>query len=290
MSKGNHSKQAGGGTWRVVFIVSLIVLIASLAALGAIAFSYFQGQAKYEEVAASADFDTDDVEQKELAEVSVDWNALLAANSDTVAWLYIPNSNINYPVVRADDNEYYLTHDFDGEAGWLANYGAVFMDYRNNPDWSDQSYFIYGHHMNDGSMFADLAGMTGQDRFDECRTVYLLTPTGNFRLRTFAMDHVSNDEAIVQSSFESPEAMAAYVQDKIDQSVVDPGAIPAASEMGKIVALATCDNLYSDGRYILFAYVEQTSAEGLTGELGIDAADGQANGFVNELQVGEQEG
>ena len=199
----------------------------------------------------------------------------------------MPKTAINYPVVRGEDNEYYLTHDFDGEAGWLANYGAIFMDYRNKPDWSDQSYFIYGHHMNDGSMFSDIAGMTDQARFDECRVIYLLTPTGNFKLRTYALLHVPGDDKIVMTNFGSPEEMMAYIQDKIDQSVVNPGTIPEASQIKKSIALATCDNLYTDGRYLLFAYVEETSAEGLVGELGISTQGGEAEGFVNDLKMEE---
>lgn len=283
-----EKKRKGGRGWRAVFVIALIVLIASLATLGVIAFSYLQGQWKYGKVADDAGFDPNDATTS-ISEVSVDWEALLEVNGDTVAWLYVPNTSINYPVVRAEDNDYYLTHDFDGSQGWLANYGAIFMDYRNKPDWSDQSYFIYGHHMNDGSMFSDVAGMTDQARFDECRTLYLLTPTGNFKLRTFAMLHVSADDKIVQTGFESAEDMAEYVQDKIDQSVVDPGSIPDAAKIEKTVALATCDNLYTDGRYILYAYVEETTAEGLTGVLGISTEDGQANGFVNDLMMEGQE-
>lgn len=286
-ASGEHVGKSGkGGVWRVVFVVALIVFIASLIALGAIAYSYFEGQMKYGKVADDAGFDPADVEG--LSEVNVDWDALLAVNGDTVAWLYVPNTNINYPVVRGSDNEYYLTHDFDGAQGWLANYGAVFMDYRNEPDWSDQSYFIYGHHMNDGSMFADVAGMTSQARFDECRTLYVLSPSGNFKLRTFAMVHVPADDPLVQMRHDSPEDMASYVQDKIDRSVVNPGDVPEASEILQTFALSTCDNLYSDGRYVLFAYIEEMSAEGLSGSLGIEASDGKPNGFVNDLAQDDQ--
>lgn len=287
LANGEHvSKSGKGGAWRVVFVISLIVFVAALIALGAIAYSYFEGQMKYGKVADDAGFDPADVEG--LSEASIDWDALLAVNGDTVAWLYVPNTNINYPVVRGSDNEYYLTHDFDGAQGWLANYGAVFMDYRNAPDWSDQSYFLYGHHMNDGSMFADVAGLMSQERFDECRILYLLTPSGNFKLRTFAMVHVPADDPLVQMGYDSPEDMASYVQDKIDRSVVNPGDVPEASKIMKTFALSTCDNLYSDGRYVLYAYIEETSATGLSGNLGIEVEGGQASGFVNDLALDDQ--
>lgn len=285
---GREQTKKGGTVWRVVFVIALIVFVCSIAALGVLGFSYLQGQMKYNDVAKDSGFDAGDIVSTELAEVKVDWDALLAVNPDTVAWLYIPNTNINYPVVRGDDNDYYLTHSFDGDAGWLANYGTVFMDYRNKPDWSDEAYFIYGHHMNDGSMFTDLVGFTDQARFDECRTLYLLTPNGNFKLRSFAMLHLEVETGSVQTNFETPADMQAYVQDKIAQSVVNPGDIPAAADIKKVFALFTCDNISIDGRYTLYAYVEETSAEGLTGNLGLEQSGGQTTGFVNDLMMGEE--
>lgn len=284
----NGQVKKGGGVWRVVFVIALIVFLVSVISLGVMAFSYLQGQMKYNDTAKDSGLDTDDIASAELAEVSVDWDALLAVNSDTVAWLYVPNTNINYPVVRGDDNEYYLTHSFDGDEGWLANYGSIFLDYQNKPDWSDQSNFIYGHHMNDGSMFTDLVNMTDQKRFDECRTLYLLTPQGNFKLRSFAMLHLEVDEDIVQMNFATPEDMKAYVQDKIDKSVVNPGNIPAVADITKTFALFTCDNVSLDGRYILYAYVEETSAEGLSGNLGLQQSDGKTIGFANDLMMEDE--
>ena len=219
--------------------------------LGAIAFSYNQGQQKYAELAELAR-----AQDGQPSGSDIDWDSLKAINPDIVAWLSIPGTNVNYPVVRGADNEYYLTHDFSGEEGWLAQYGAVFMDYRNDPDWNDESYFIYGHHMNDGSMFAGIAEMAQQARFDACRTVMLFSPGKSFRLRSFSLVHCAESDPIVETGFATAADMAAYVQDKIDQSVVDVGEIPAASAITKSFAFATCDNV-STGRYVLYAYVEE---------------------------------
>lgn len=279
--------------WRTVFIVALIVFVVSLAALGVIGYSYLQGQQKYGGVAETAnvsDLDSTLTSQVAVTEiddvVKVDWDALLAVNPDTVAWVYVPGTVISYPVVKGEDNERYLTYDFDGAAGWLANYGAIFMDYRNNPDWSDQLYFIYGHHMNDGSMFADLVKLEDQARFDASRTVYILSPKGNFRLRTFAINHVPADAEIVQSKFASSEAMQEYIEEKIASSIASAQDLPDVSKMNKVFALATCDAT-SWGREILYAYVEDTSVEGLSGEIGIKTSDGNASGFVEELDAKE---
>lgn len=271
--------------WLVVFIIALVVLVASLVALGVIAFSYMQGQQKYAQIADTADVDASGFsENADIRTLTVDWDALRKANPDTVAWVYVPGTVINYPIVQGKDNEHYLYYDFDGDAGWLADYGAVFLDYQNKPNWTDPSYFIYGHHMNDGSMFADIANMQDQERFDKSRIVYLLTPKGNFRLRSFSLVHCSADEPIVMTSFSDKKEMTSYIQDKIDRSIVKTGTIPKAKDITKSFAFATCDN-YSSGRYVLFTYVLDTSVSDLAGEVGIKEGDDGASSFVDDLET-----
>ena len=282
--------------WTIVFVVALCVFIVSVGALGTIGFSYFQGQQKYGDIATHAEVSalTDDTGEPDSAtswdkleeSVHVDWDALRKANPDTVAWLHVPKTVISYPVVQGDDNEYYLTRDFDGEAGWLANYGAIFMDYQNKPDWSDQSYFIYGHHMNDGSMFADLVGLEDQARFDECRTIYLLSPKGNMRLRTFALVHCAPEEEIVYTKFKDAKEMQEYIQDKIDRSLVHPSDVPSAKSIKKLFAFATCDNV-SWGRYVLYAYVVNASDDSLKGEVGIGGSNEGSKEFVDQIEEKE---
>ncbi|MBQ9001059.1 MAG: class B sortase [Eggerthellaceae bacterium] len=249
--------------WSTVLAISVAVLVASLVMLGVIGFSYMQGQTKNARMAEHANLVAIEKEFKE-ENFRIDWDALRAVNPDTVGWLYVPGTSINYPVVRGVDNDYYLTHDFTREQGWLAQFGSIFLDWRNNPNWTDQAYFIYGHHMNDGSMFADIARLSDQSRFDASRTVYLLSPNGNFKLRSFALIHCASDDPLVQISFSSAGDFASYVQDKMNRSIVYAGGVPSAADIHKSFAFATCDN-YSSGRYVLYAYVEQ--------ELGFKAND-----------------
>ena len=287
-NNGQHAIKKGrksGGPWRVVFILSLIVLTVCLCALALIGLSYCQGQQKYDSLAKTTGI-SDISEDADIRELKVDWDALKASNPDIVGWVYIPNTVINDPIVQASDNDYYLGHDFDGDEGWLAEFGTIFLDYRNASDWSDASNFVYGHHLNDGSMFASIGEMDSQKRFEECRTVFLLTPQGNYKLRAYSLIHCPGTEAIVETEFESPEAMASYVQDMINHSEFDPGNIPAAKEIKKSFAFATCDNTYqSIGRYVLFCYVVDKNAEDLSGNVGISANEsGEAGGFVNDLE------
>lgn len=270
-----------GGPWRVVFWIALVVLVASLVALGAIAFSYWQGQHVYDEVAEQGFSAPEDIEGTSLADLVVDWDALRAVNPDTVGWIYIPGSEVNYPIVHTTDNEYYLTHDFQGTEGWLAKHGAIFLAAENKGDFTDPNNLVYGHNMRDGSMFATITGMTDQARFDELRDVYILTPQGNYKLQTFSLVHCAADDPLAQMTFASEDERVSYVQDKIDRSVVGASGIPAAADMKKTFAFSTCDSLPSDGRYVLFAYVADSTVAA-SDDAGAGAADPDAVGAVDE--------
>lgn len=273
-------KSKKGGPWRVVFWIALIVLVASLAVLGALLFSYWQGQNTYDKIADQAFEAPQDVEGAALEDLQVDWDALRAVNPDVVGWIYIPGTIVNYPIVHTDNDERYLTYDFNGEQGWGATFGTIFLQAANAGDFSDVNNIVYGHHLNNGSMFACLADMQDDAGFNAHRTVYLLTPQGNYKLRTFSMVHCAADDPLAQASFADGAEQTAYVQDKIDRSVAKPdGELPAADEMDHTFAFVTCDNLPSDGRYVLFSYVEDST---VAGEHAAGAAQGGAGDQATE--------
>ena len=258
------------GPWNVVFVISLVVFVISVCGLGVIGFSYFQGQQKYGHVVDTASFDTDAVsEDGDIAALSVDWDALRAVNPDTVGWVYVPNSRINYPIVQGPDNSYYLNHDFDGATGWLAEFGSVFLDASNNPNWTDVGNFVYGHHLNDGSMFADIGTIGDASRLAELRHVYVLTPGGNFKLDAFSLVHCAAVEEIVKTQFASEEEYRSYIQSMCDRSEFPIENAQPVDRINRFIAFATCDNTYeSAGRNILFCAVVDTNVD-LTGSIGV---------------------
>lgn len=296
-----------GRVWRIVFWVALVVFIVAVVALGAIFFSYWQGQQTYKEIervgltVADLDVALDGAEPADALTsdaLDVDWEALRAINPDIVAWIYVPGTVINYPIVQGDDDEYYLHHDFKGEGGWIAQFGTVFLSADNDPGFRDRNNIIYGHHMNDGSMFAAFSTFGNAAEFNSHRNVYLLTPQANYLLRTFAIDHVAADDPLAQVIFETDKDFASYVQDKMDRSVVSvPSDAPAANDIPKTFAFATCDNLASDGRWVLFAYVYQevrfdgttpAAQDGSDKSPAADEAEGEAAG--DEGAPAENEG
>ncbi len=280
-SKNSGSRRSRKNPWRVVFVVSLVVLIAALIGLGAIAFQYISQQRAYDDLEQYASLS--DSENMTLADLTVDWDALRAVNPDIVAWIYVPDSPINYPVVQGDDNEEYLHKAFDGSTGWLASAGTIFLDSTNSSDFSDRNSALYGHHMNDGSMFASLSDWQNNDEFNAHRDIYVLTPQGNYRLKTFALVKTTGDDALVQTTFSSDESYQSYIQDKLDRSVTtQQGEVLSAADIRQSMLFSTCEYSQADGRVVLFAAVVETTvandpyiASSAQGTTGISANESQ---------------
>ena len=85
-------------------------------------------------------------------------------HSDSVAWLYIPGTNIDYPVMQSGDNDYYTRRAADGSYLYA---GSLFMDYRCSSDFSDFNSVIYGHNMGNGTMFARYSELRKRGIFHE---------------------------------------------------------------------------------------------------------------------------
>ena len=119
----------------------------------------------------------------EFAPLSVDFEILQKENPDIIAWIYCEDTPVNYPIVQADDNDYYLRRLLDGT--WNVA-GTLFMDYRNADDFSDWHTVIYGHNMKNDSMFGTLPEYRSQEYYEQHPAWYLLTPTQNYKIELCA--------------------------------------------------------------------------------------------------------
>ena len=280
-----HARQAGRRKlWTGVLIAAIVVFVAAACALGAVFFTYWQGQKSYDSLAESSfmpDSDVSDVEGSALSGLVVDWDALRAINPDVVAWVYIPGTNVNYPVVKApaDNPDKYLTTDFEGNVGgrWMPTYGTPYLLSSNASDFSDKNNIVQGHHLQNGEMFAALADFADSAQFNAHRNVYLLTPKGNYRLCSISLVHCEGSEPIAQTQFASDADFTAYVQDKIDRSVVSANpAAPSAQDVSQLFMFSTCDS-NSDARYVLYCAPGEFAVAGSGSSTLLGAAAGQTN-------------
>ena len=114
----------------------------------------------------------------------VDFAGLRRTAPEAVAWLTVPETGIDYPVVQWTDNQYYLKHTVRHEG---SRYGAIFMDYRNSGDFSDFYTVIYGHNMRSGKMFGTLRRFRDPEFFGRVTTGTLRTPGKTYLLQFFSL-------------------------------------------------------------------------------------------------------
>ena len=119
-------------------------------------------------------------------------HSLNDAYPDAIGWLYIPNTNISYPVTQGRDNEYYLTHAYDGSS---LKTGTIFLDYRCENRFMNPVNILYGHSMKNGTMFAGVLKFADSSYFDSHRYGWLSTPETVYRIDFFSCAKTdSNDE------------------------------------------------------------------------------------------------
>ena len=181
---------------------------------------------------------------------SVDFTKLLQKNNETVAWLIVNNTNINYPIVQTNNNDFYLNHSFDrtyNGGGWL------FMDYRNNPTSFDTNTIIYGHSLLTKTMFGSLLNA----RYDwwytnkENQVIKLSTPSENTLWQIFSIYKVIPENYYINNTFNSEEEIQKFFDKLLERSVYDFNVDLIPSD--KILTLSTCNTASGDERLVVHA-------------------------------------
>lgn len=146
----------------------------------------------------------------EIPNYSIELDAMKNQNKDTVGWIILPNSKINYPIVKSKDNTEYLTTTFEGQT---ASSGAIFMDMLCESDFSSENTIIYGHNMKNGSMFRALNNLTDKEYFWRHHIFCIDTGNGfeNYEIIS-CYETVETDLSSWQISFESKETYGEWLE------------------------------------------------------------------------------
>lgn len=155
----------------------------------------------------TAETETAAEEQKEV--IPVKFEELQAVNPDVYAWITVPGTDIDYPILQhASDNSYYLMHNIDGSYGYP---GCIYTENMNSKDFTDNNTVIYGHNMKNGSMFAQLHKFEDPDFFDANREVLIYLPGEVLHYTIFAT-HIYDDRHLLYSfDFTDPEVYQKYL-------------------------------------------------------------------------------
>lgn len=145
-----------------------------------------------------------------LANYEQVFDSLLKMNKDTVGWIYVKNTKINYPVVQGTRNNYYLWRDFNKKRN---NYGWIFMDYRNNPNNLDQNTIIYGHNVKEGIMFGTMRTMMNPSWYNnrDNRLITFNTINKKMQWLMFSTYRISATEDYLKTNFDSEEEFMNFI-------------------------------------------------------------------------------
>ena len=173
---------------------------------------------------------------------------LLERNEETVGWITITNTPINYPLVQHTDNQYYLNHNSVNEP---SAYGGIYVDYRNDKGLIDRNTLIYGHNMNNGTMFHELVKYKERDFFEQHPYMYVSNLYETFTYEIFSVYVVDADVETVEVTYESDEAFLNYIQSCQARSIW-PKSIDL-EPTDQIITLVTCSYETDNARTLIQA-------------------------------------
>ncbi len=162
---------------------------------------------------------------------------MLNQNPDTIGYISIPNTLVQYPVVQTVDNDYYMGKDFYRNS---SDSGAIFMDFRNNirDIESPNNFILYGHHMKDDSMFATLTYYYSNQFFQSNPVIEFNTIYGNYKWEVFSAYATDVDFYYIETYFETPADYEAFLLECKDKSKHKNDVMPTSDDT--ILTLSTC--------------------------------------------------
>lgn len=264
----NKRDTVGEGIRKVIVDLSVLALVACGVYFGVYAYQSYAAKAQQAEITGQiiAD-DTVDSESDVWAEffaqypdiqlpegMMAKYAYLYAINQDLVGWIRIPNSIVDVQVVQSEENGEYLKKDFYGN---YSRYGCPYMDYRNDPKYLGQNTIIYGHHMSDGLVFADLTKYKTIGGFQESPIIQFDTLYRSYTFKVYAV-LITNSQAdddngyifnYTVTDFGSEENFMEYIAAVDERKLYTTGVDIQPDD--KLITLQTCTYEFSDARLVV---------------------------------------
>ena len=232
-----------------IFLSLLIAFIGS----GFLLFQNVEDEYQYQQLEEQIE------EEKEiLEEEEYEFKELTEINDDTIGWITIAGTSIDYPIVQAGDNSYYLTHACNGDE---SKYGSIFMDYHNAADFSDDHTILYGHNMKNGSMFHDLNEYSNQDFLDEHIYIEVRSQDVYRKWVIFSTYSTQPDFNYLQTAFDSREDYSNFLQALLSHSEFSNEKVQVTAR-DKILTLSTCSDDLVNGRRVVHAKLVEEVRDG----------------------------
>lgn len=189
----------------------------------------------------------EDPQVQKMEKINLD--ALREYNDQVAGWIRIDGiKEVDYPIMQAEDNTYYLSHAWDGSENYT---GAIFLECLNSIDFTDHNTIVYGHNMRDSSMFAMLHLYREQSSLKNCPYVYIRTDEGVLRYEVFAAFYAPLESPIFGLSFNQEETKVKFLEYAKENSEIQAPFEPELTD--RILTLSTCTKSNNDMRWVVLA-------------------------------------
>ncbi len=249
---GQRGKKKSHVISNIILVIAIIVFAVALFKIISGQREYKVGRDEYKRLREKVKIE-DDNSGGEKGN-GIDWNTLKQMNPDIVGWIRFEEPKvIDYPIVQGKDNYEYLHRSFSENA---IKAGTIFMNYANKPDFSDRNTFIYGHNMNDGSMFASLRNYEDKSFWEQHKYFYILTPDNKTHKYTVvaAGTYPTEGNAATQYKFSDDKDFKRFVNEIKADRYYDTGI--EIKKHDKVVTLYTCTNIRDAERRLVFGVEE----------------------------------
>ena len=207
-----------------------------------------------EVISPSDENQLDSLENYDIREWAADFEALWQKCEDIYSWLYVPGTDIDYPIVQHPTKaDYYLRRDLSGKS---ATAGSIFTEYYNSKDWTDYNTVIYGHNMHNGTMFATLHNFEKEDFFEKNRYIYIYTPDTLKIYEVFASYNYSNAHLLFAFDTDTEEGFSEYLDEIYSQADEKDALFYKDVEVtpkDHIITLSTCIKSDTNKRFLVQA-------------------------------------
>lgn len=255
--------------WKILYV---ILVLACLLCIGGMVLYLMQDNAegviveeqqealKEEYVVKETDVE---VAETELAELPIDFEGLWEINPEIYAWIRIPDTNIDYPILQheGEDQGYYLTRDIYGENSQA---GSIYTEHYNRKDFTDPNTLLYGHNMKNGSMFHNVRYFAEREYFDEHEDLYIYVPGKILKYKIITCYEYDDRHILGSFDFSDEEVFEEYLEE-----IMNPRSMYTMVREGvelttenRIVTLSTCvANKPNNRRLLQAVFVEEIEAE-----------------------------
>lgn len=197
------------------------------------------------------EYDADGNEYYNYTSIPVSFENMKEINSDLYAWIYIPGTQVDYPIAQAaDDDSFYLTHDIYKN---YSIYGTIYTEKCNSKDFNDANTLIYGHEMLNGSMFQNLHYYEDEEYFNSNPYFYIFTENRILTYQIFSAFQYDDRHIMYAFDFTQPDEYQSFLNEAMNpqSSIANVRDGVEVTTDDKIVTLSTCDGSNSENRYLV---------------------------------------